>query len=92
VVNVQRSRENTSAECRFTVDLGVASVALLYVADAGSAVVAEDGRVFTGTCIGGPLGVCAELSALSAMVSKAGPVIRAIVAVWSSEDPPGGWR
>lgn len=58
----------------------------LYVADVGSAVVAEDGRVFTGACIGGPLGVCAEQSAVSAMVSKAGPGIRAIVAVWRSEE------
>jgi cytidine deaminase len=57
----------------------------MYVADVGSALVAKNGHVFTGACIGGGLSICAEQSAASNMVSKTGPVITKIVAVWKDE-------
>jgi cytidine deaminase len=46
-----------------------------HVADVGCAVVAEDGSVHTGACIGGYLGLCAEQSALSAVVAQGPPRI-----------------
>lgn len=56
-----------------------------YIADVGSALISEDDQIFTGACIGGSLSICAEQSALSAMVSKTGPKIKKIVAVWKNE-------
>jgi cytidine deaminase len=53
-----------------------------HVADVGCAVVAEDGSVHTGACIGGYLGVCAEQSAISAMVMQGPPRIVKLAAVW----------
>lgn len=53
-----------------------------HAADVGCALVSEEGRVFTGACIGGYLGVCAEQSAVSAMVTAGPPRIRKLVAVW----------
>lgn len=58
----------------------------LYVADVGCAVVAEDGSVHTGACIGGYLGVCAEQSAISTMVSQGPPRIVMLAAVWRDAD------
>lgn len=52
------------------------------VADVGCAVVAEDGSVHTGACIGGYLGLCAEQSAVSAMVTKGPARIVMLAAVW----------
>ena len=57
-----------------------------FVGDVACALQGEDGRIWTGTCVGGHLGVCAEQSAVSAMVSAGPPVVRAIVAVWRDEN------
>jgi cytidine deaminase len=57
------------------------------VADVACAVVAEDGSVYTGTCVGGHLGLCAEQSAVSAMVAHGPPRITRLAAVW--QDPEG---
>lgn len=53
-----------------------------WVADVGAAVEAEDGQVFTGACIGGHLSICAEVGALSQLVSATTPIIARVVAVW----------
>lgn len=58
----------------------------MYIGDVGCALIAANGDVFTGTCIGGNLGICAEQGAVSAMVSKTGPEITKIVAVWKDEN------
>lgn len=54
----------------------------IWVADVGAAVEAEDGRVFTGACIGGYLSVCAELGALSQLLAATTPTVNRVVAVW----------
>src|SRR5688572_27963795 len=56
-----------------------------YLADVGCALVSDDETIFTGACIGGNLGICAEQSAASAMVSKSGPKIKKLVSVWKDE-------
>ncbi len=56
-----------------------------FVGDVACALEDERGVVWTGTCVGGHLGVCAEQSAVSAMLSAGPPVIRRIVAVWRDE-------
>ncbi len=56
-----------------------------YIADVGCALISEDDQIFTGACIGGSLSICAEQSALSSMVSKTGPKIKKLVAVWKNE-------
>jgi cytidine deaminase len=56
-----------------------------YVADVGCALLGSDDQVYTGSCIGSDLGVHAEQSAVSAMVSKTDPEIKKIVAVWRDE-------
>lgn len=56
-----------------------------FVGDVACALEGEDGRVWTGACVGGYLGLCAEQSAVSAMVSTGPPVVRSIVAVWRDE-------
>lgn len=56
-----------------------------YVADVGCALVGENDQVYTGACIGGSLGICAEQSAVSVMLSKTEPKIKKIVAVWRDE-------
>jgi cytidine deaminase len=56
-----------------------------YVADVGCALISENDEVFTGACVGGELGICAEQSAVSNMVSKGRPRIKKIVAVWKDE-------
>lgn len=58
----------------------------MYVADVGCALVSEDDQVFTGACVGGYLGICAEQSAVSNMLSKTGPKIKKLVAVWNDEN------
>jgi cytidine deaminase len=57
----------------------------LYVADVGCAIVSYDDQVFTGACIGGYLGICAEQSAISQLVTKTEPRIKKLVAVWKNE-------
>ena len=56
------------------------------VADVGCAVVAANGSVYTGACIGGYLGLCAGPSAVSAMVTQGPPRIVKLVAVWRDGD------
>lgn len=53
-----------------------------WVADVGCAVVSGSGSVYTGACVGGYLGLCAEQSAVSAMVAREPPRITRLVAVW----------
>lgn len=53
-----------------------------HVGDVGCAVVAEDGSIHTGACIGGYLGLCAEQSAISAMITQGPPRIVMLAAVW----------
>lgn len=57
-----------------------------WVADVACALIAQDGRVFTGVCVGGHLGLCAEQSAVSAMVSAGQTKITKLVAVWHDSD------
>ena len=57
-----------------------------WVADVGCAVVAENGSVHTGASVGGHLGLCAEQSAVSAMVTRGPPRISRLVAVWRDSD------
>jgi len=57
----------------------------LWIADVACALVSQDGRVFTGASVGGYLGVCAEQSAVTAMVSAGPPLVRRLVAVWRDE-------
>jgi len=57
-----------------------------HVADVGCAVVAADGSVYTGACIGGYLGLCAEQSAISAMITQGPPRIVKLAAVWRDSD------
>ncbi len=54
----------------------------VWIADVGAAVEAANGDIFTGASIGGHLSTCAEQGALSQMVSRSGPVVRRVVAVW----------
>lgn len=56
-----------------------------YLADVGCAVVSDSGKLYTGSCIGGSLGICAEQSAFSNMLSEEGPKIKKVVAVWKDE-------
>lgn len=53
-----------------------------WIADVGAAVESASGEVFTGASMGGYLATCAEQGALSQMVSKTGPAISRMVAVW----------
>lgn len=53
-----------------------------FVADVVCAVVAGSGSIYTGACVGGYLGLCAEQSAVSAMVIHEPPMITKLVAVW----------
>jgi cytidine deaminase len=53
-----------------------------HVGDVGCAVVAEDGSIHTGACIGGYLGLCAEQSAISALITQGPPRIVMLAAVW----------
>jgi len=56
-----------------------------YVGDVGCAVVSFDDEIFTGTCIGGDFGICAEQSAVSNLVMKGEPRVKRLVAVWRDE-------
>lgn len=58
----------------------------LFVADVACAVVGEDGSVHTGASIGGYLGLCAEQSAVSALVRHGPPRITMLAAVWRDAD------
>jgi cytidine deaminase len=57
------------------------------VGDVGSALLAGDGKVYTGVCIdaGSGIGFCAEHSAIAAMVTAGEHRISTIVAVWKDE-------
>ena len=57
-----------------------------HAANVGCAIEAANGHIFTGTCVGGYLSICAEQSAVSNMLSKTGPAIRRLVAVWRDEN------
>ena len=57
-----------------------------WVADVACALVAQDGTVFTGVSVGGHLGLCAEQSAVSAMVGAGQTRIIRLVAVWRDSD------
>jgi cytidine deaminase len=57
-----------------------------YVADVGCALLSVDDQVFTGTSIGGSLGLCAEQSAVSNLVASCGPRIKQLVAVWKNKE------
>jgi cytidine deaminase len=43
-------------------------------------------QIYTGACLGGEFGICAEQSAVSQLVSKEMPIIKKIVAVWRDEE------
>jgi cytidine deaminase len=54
--------------------------------DVGSALLGNNGKVYTGTCIDTPSwGICAERSAIAAMVTDGEYVISKIVAVWKDD-------
>lgn len=53
-----------------------------WLADVGAALASATGEVFTGACVGGHLGLCAEMAAAGQLVSRCDPVIRRMVAVW----------
>lgn len=57
-----------------------------WVADVACALVAQDEAVFTGVSVGGHLGLCAEQSAVSAMVATGQTSIAKLVAVWHDSD------
>jgi len=56
-----------------------------YIGDVGAAVLSEDGQIYTGVCIGGPLPLCAEQVALAAMVTAGERKFSKIVAVWKGQ-------
>ena len=64
----------------------IAGVEELLVADVACALVGRSGQVFTGACVGGYLGMCAEQAAVGAMVSREAPEIHTLVAVWRDPD------
>lgn len=54
--------------------------------DVGAALIAENGEVYTGVCIdAASWGLCAERSAIAAMVTSGQYRIKTIVAVWKDE-------
>jgi len=54
--------------------------------DVGAALVSETGKVYTGTCIDTPSwGICAERSAIAAMITAGEYKIAKIVGVWRDE-------
>jgi cytidine deaminase len=54
--------------------------------DVGAAVLGKNGKVYLGTCIDTPSwGLCAERSAIAAMVSDGEYVIDKVVAVWRDD-------
>lgn len=56
------------------------------IGDVAAAVVSSSGRVYTGVCIDTPSwGLCAERSALAAMVSDGEYVLSTVVAVWRND-------
>lgn len=56
--------------------------------DVGCALVTEKGNVYTGVCIdtGSGMGLCAEASAIAAMVTAGEFKIKKIVATWKDEN------
>jgi cytidine deaminase len=61
--------------------------------DVGAALVSEEGAIFVGVCVDtAGWGLCAERSAIAAMITAGEYRIRAIVAVWREDatiDPDG---
>jgi cytidine deaminase len=54
--------------------------------DVGAALISESGQVFTGVCVDTPSwGLCAERSAIAAMITAGEYKINKIVAVWKDE-------
>ncbi|MBZ0203650.1 MAG: cytidine deaminase [Ignavibacteria bacterium] len=54
--------------------------------DVGAVLVSKSGKIFSGVCIDTPgWGICAERSAIAAMVTSGEYVIESIVAVWKDD-------
>jgi cytidine deaminase len=53
------------------------------IGDVGCAVLSEEGKVFTGVCVGGQF--CAETAALGAMITTQEYKFKKIVATWKNE-------
>jgi cytidine deaminase len=54
--------------------------------DVGAALISEDGRVYVGTCIDTPSwGICAERTAIAAMITAGEYRITKIVGVWRDQ-------
>lgn len=54
--------------------------------DVGAAVLSKNGKVYTGACVDTPTwGLCAERSALAAMITDREYTFQKIVAVWKDE-------
>ncbi len=71
--------------CAAEAALNPQKLADFYVGDVGCAVMSFDDEVFTGTCIGGKDGICAEQSAVSNLVMNGEPRVKKLVAVWRSD-------
>ncbi|KKB06793.1 hypothetical protein VE25_21030 [Devosia geojensis] len=55
--------------------------------DVGAAVLSADGNIYTGVCVDTPSwGLCAERSALAAMIGRGEYRIDKVVAVWRNEE------
>ena len=55
--------------------------------DVGAIVVSEDGKVYEGVCVDTPSwGICAERSALAAMITQGQYRARTVVAVWRNAE------
>ncbi len=55
-------------------------------ADVGAAVLSKNGKVFTGVCVDTPgWGLCAERSALAAMITNHEYAFQKVVAVWRDD-------
>ena len=58
--------------------------------DVGAALVGDSGQVYTGVCVDLPaLNICAERSAMAAMVTAGEYRIRTVVAVWRDPETNG---
>ncbi len=56
-------------------------------ADVGAAILDKDGNIYTGVCIDTPgWGLCAERSAIAAMVTKGNYKLEKVVSVWRDEN------
>ena len=53
-----------------------------FIGDVAAVLVSGSGKLYSGVCIGGYLGICAEQSAIAAMITAGETRIHRIVAVW----------